>query len=246
MRIAVLENDTRTAQMLESWLASAGHTVHTFVSGQSFLNEIDRALVAAAVLGSSPLDMRAEQICAALNERRSHIPLIRVLQSGAEADIVAALQAGADDCMGELRQQELLARIEALARRPARMLSQGREKLDLRNLSVDLKNRVILRDGARVALTPKTYDLAVYLLVNRGRLLLRSDLLEHLWGRDKAATTRTLDTHVSRLRTVLGLTPEHGWQLQSVYQHGYRLDEVEPRGERRVNRLPQSCESAFT
>lgn len=247
MRLAILENDTRTAQLLESWLQSAGHTAQLFASGQSFIDAIDGALFAAAILGSPPADMRAEQISMALRERRSGVPLLRVLQAGAESDVVAALQAGADDCMPDVRQRELLARVEAIARRAAVLpASSCGELLRFGNLSVDLKNRIVLRDGTRVQLTPKTYDLAVYLLTNQGRLLLRSDLLEHLWGRDKAATTRTLDTHVSRLRTVLGLTQEHGWQLQSVYQHGYRLDEVEARGERRTGSQPRSCESAYT
>jgi DNA-binding response OmpR family regulator len=246
MRIAVLENDTRTAQLLESWLQSAGHTVQLFMSGKSFMNEIDRAFFGAAIVGSAPEDMPAEQISLALRERRFAVPLMRVLQAGSEADIVAALRAGADDCMAQARQHELLARLEALTRRPGQTQAPFGELLQFKNLSVDTKNRVILRDGMRVSLTPKTYDLALFLLTNRGRLLLRADLLEHLWGRDKGATTRTLDTHISRLRTVLGLTQEHGWQLQSVYQHGYRLDEVEARGERRASTKSRACEPAYT
>jgi DNA-binding response OmpR family regulator len=247
MRLAVLENDTRTAQLLEAWLQSAGHRVQLFVTGKSFVHDIELALFDAAIVGAAPADMTAEQVFGAMRESTAAVPLIRVLQAGGEADIVAALRAGADDCMAEARQYELLARLEALGRRARPARAPAGDLLSFRNLSIDLKNRLVLRNGTRVPLTPKTYDLAVFLLTNRGRLLLRTELLEQIWGRDKTATTRTLDTHVSRLRTVLGLTPEHGWQLQSVYQHGYRLDEVEARGERRrVNSIPQSCEPAFT
>jgi DNA-binding response OmpR family regulator len=246
MRIAVLENDTRTAQLMETSLQSAGHAVQLFLNGKLFVSEIERASFAVAIVGSPPADMPAEQISIVLRERGCTVPLLRVLQAGSESDIVAALQAGADDCMADMRPHELLARVEARGRRHVRAQASAGEMLTFNNLAVDVKNRVVLRDGARVSLTPKTYDLALYLLTNRGRLLLRADLLEQLWGRDKAATTRTLDTHISRLRTVLGLTQEHGWQLQSVYQHGYRLDEVEARGERRASVLPRSCEAAFT
>lgn len=246
MRIAVFENDTRTAHQMESWLVSAGHTVQLFVTGKSFVGEMDRTFFSIAILGSASADLPAEEISMALRGTGAGVPLLRVLQDGNEADIVAALHAGADDCMGDLRQLELLARVEALGRRTFQARAPASDLLKLKNLSVDLTNRVILRDGMRVSLTPKTYDLAVFLLTNRGRLLLRADLLEHLWGRDKGATTRTLDTHISRLRTVLGLTPEHGWQLQSVYQHGYRLDEVEARGERRASAKPRPCEPAYS
>jgi two-component system, OmpR family, response regulator RegX3 len=247
MQIAMLENDTRTAQLLESWLKSAGHSVQLLASGKAFVDEIGRSMFSAAILGSPSAEMTAPQVCAALRDCASAVPLIRILQSGSEADIVAALQAGADDCMADVRQHELLARVEALARRPInRTRAPAGDMLVFRNLSIDQKNRVVLRDGLRVPLTPKTYDLAIYLLTNRGRLLLRADLLEQLWGRDAAATTRTLDTHISRLRTVLGLMPDFGWQLQSVYQHGYRLDEVEIKIDRRVSAKPRSAEAAFT
>jgi len=227
MRIAVLENDTRAAQLLEDWLRSAGHIVKFFASAISFTREVDRASFDAAILGSAPADMRGAEIATSLRERMSGVPLIRVLQKGGEQEIVAALKAGADDCMALARQSELLARLEALVRRTKRTQTPTDDLMEFGNLSVDLRNRLILRDGARVTLTPKTYNLAVFLLSNSGQLLSRAYLLEHIWGHDKSASTRTLDTHISRLRTVLGLTPESGWQLQSVYQHGYRLDRID-------------------
>ena len=227
MQIAILENDTRAAQLLDDWLRGAGYVAKFFGSGTAFSREINGATFMAAVLGSAPTDMRAAEICASLRERMSGVPLLRILQKGGEEDIVNALKAGADDCMANARQFELLARLEALTRRVKHVQPVMENLLDFGNLSIDLKNRLILRDGARVALTPKTYNLAVFLLSNSGQLLSRGYLLEHVWGHDKSASTRTLDTHISRLRTVLGLTPEYGWHLQSVYQHGYRLDRIE-------------------
>jgi DNA-binding response OmpR family regulator len=161
-------------------------------------------------------------------QRLGHVLVIRVLDGGGEQDIVAALKADADDCIVKpVRQFEFLARIETIARRAQRNASPADEVLDLGNLSVDLKNRLISRDGARLDLTPKTYNLALVLLTNVGQLLTRSYLMERVWGASVKESTRTLDTHISRLRSVLGLTRENGWQLQSVYQHGYRLDREE-------------------
>lgn len=227
MKIAVLENDTRAAQLLEDWLSAAGHEVRFFASGAAFLREVDSLTFQAAILGSTSSDMRMAEISGAMRGGAGRVPLLRVLQKGTEQDVVAALKAGADDCMASLRQMELLARLEVLTRRAKTDQAPLDEVLAFGNLSVDLRNRVITRNGVRVTLTPKTYNLAVFLLSNAGKLLSRAYLLEHIWGRDKEASTRTLDTHVSRLRTVLGLTPDNGWQLQSVYQHGYRLDRVD-------------------
>lgn len=247
MKIAVLENDTRAAQLLEDWFRAAGHSARFFASGNAFTHEIDRATFDVAVLGSPPTDLRAAEICAVWRERMSGVPLLRLLQKGAEQEIVAALKAGADDCMASAREFELIARLEALARRTKHVQIPVDDVLEFGNLSVDTKNRLIHRDGVRVTLTPKTYNLAVFLLTHCSQLLTRAHLLEHVWGHDSASTTRTLDTHISRLRTVLGLTPEFGWQLQSVYQHGYRLDRLDA-GKANTHSTtanPLSCEPAL-
>jgi DNA-binding response OmpR family regulator len=64
----------------------------------------------------------------------------------------------------------------------------------------------------------------VFLFRKLGQLVSRGHILETVWGRSADLNTRTVDTHVSRLRSKLGLTPEHGWRLSAIYQHGYRLE----------------------
>jgi DNA-binding response OmpR family regulator len=246
MKIAVLENDTRAAQLLESWLRAAGHLVTVFRSAIVFVHDLGQGTFDAAILGSVQPDVSLAETCATVREHASDMPLLCVPQHADEQTIVTLLNAGADDCMAQARQFELLARLEALARRAKIRQPEADEVLRFGNLTVDLKNRLILRDGERVMLTPKTYNLAVFLLRNSGKLLPRRYLLEQIWGQDKSATTRTLDTHISRLRTVLGLTPEHGWQLQSVYQHGYRLDVADASMARTKKPKGAPCEPAFT
>jgi DNA-binding response OmpR family regulator len=86
----------------------------------------------------------------------------------------------------------------------------------------------VTRHGAEVDLTQKDFDLAVFLFRNVGNLVSRGHILESVWGRTSDLNTRTVDTHVSRLRSKLGLVPENGWKLSAVYQHGYRLEQVTP------------------
>jgi DNA-binding response OmpR family regulator len=231
MKIAVLENIGSEAQMMEEWLRAAGHSCRSFASRQVFAREMTPESYEMIIVGDLPSTRANAENVTALHEHRfGRALVIRVLESGGEQDIVAALKSGADDCIVKpVRQFELLARVEAIARRAQRFTQPAEEVLDLGNLSVDLKNRLILRDGERLDLTPKTYNLALVLLTNVGQLLSRSFLMERVWGSSTKESTRTLDTHISRLRSVLGLTREHGWQLQSVYQHGYRLDRDEIR-----------------
>jgi two-component system, OmpR family, response regulator RegX3 len=230
MRIALLEEDMHTANQFAGWLQSAGHEAVVHDAAEVFMRDVPRGASDVLVIGHHTAGLRGEDLVSWVREQAGlSKPVLRICTNNNEMDIVAALNAGADDCMVKPpRRLEFLARIEALGRRVPRPPKQM-DVLVYGDLSVDLQNRVILRDGQRIALTPKSYDLAVFLFSNVGQLLSRSYLMERIWGRGSSSSTRTLDTHISRLRTDLGLTPENGWILQSVYQHGYRLEKSDPR-----------------
>jgi DNA-binding response OmpR family regulator len=91
---------------------------------------------------------------------------------------------------------------------------------------IDPERRSVTIDGKPVALTQKEFDLAVYLFQNSGRLLSRVKLLEQVWGVSADLDTRTVDTHVSRVRRKLQLDESAGWKLMPVYGFGYRLDPI--------------------
>ena len=82
-------------------------------------------------------------------------------------------------------------------------------------------------DGKPVKMTPRMAAVAVALFRKMGELVSRAYLYEQAWGRREQLDTRTVDTHISRLRTALELDGRHGWRLVSVYQHGYRLEKLE-------------------
>ena len=228
MNIAILDCDTREVQWLEKTLASAGHGVRVFTETSALARELPRTAFDAVIVGSTgPDTCSARGIAALRGQSKSALPMICLLKDDVEVDIVAVLNAGADDCLAKTsRPLELLARVMAVTRRSQPGMVPAITHLELGSLRIDTQNRLIFRDGERLTLTPKTYDLAVLLLTHTGQLLSRAYLLEQVWGRGHNTTTRTLDTHISRLRAVLGLMPENGWKLQSVYQHGYRLDQI--------------------
>jgi len=87
-------------------------------------------------------------------------------------------------------------------------------------------SRQIKLNGEVVQLTNKEYELALLLFHNVGRLLSRSYVMEKVWGTRVELNTRTVDTHISRIRNKLVLRPETGWRLMSVYHHGYRLENI--------------------
>lgn len=225
MRIALLEDDPAQAELVRFWLTGAEHSVHTYGRSRDLIREANRESFDLFILDWEVPDMPGIEVLEWLR-RSVHdpVPVLFTTARDAEDDICAALKAGADDYVVKpLRKQELLARIDALGRRGRRRASV-QEKLELGDIVIDVGRREVTRAGVPVDLTQKDFDLAVFLFRNLGQLVSRGHILETVWGRSADLNTRTVDTHVSRLRSKLGLTPEHGWRLSAIYQHGYRLE----------------------
>ena len=202
---------------------SGGHRVHAYETGESLLEALDAGDGPDLLLLDWVMPgMSGEAVLGALRARPGpELPVIVVTARDGEADVVGALRLGADDYVVKPpKGLELLARIEALARR-ARI---GRAvPLRAGRFEVDLARRAVLLDGREIVLTLKEFDLASHLFRNPGTLVTRAQLLEAVWSVGPQLDTRTVDTHASRVRRKLGLDGSRGWMLQSVYGYGYRL-----------------------
>jgi DNA-binding response OmpR family regulator len=143
-----------------------------------------------------------------------------------EDDIVAGLAAGADDYMIKpLRRGELLARVQALLRRayPSQNMV---EQIQFGSYIFETRTARLLKDNVPIEVTQKEFELALLFFRNLGRPLSRAYILEAVWARDIELPSRTMDTHVSRVRTKLQLRPEFGFRLAPVYSYGYRLEQI--------------------
>ena len=226
MKIALLEQRAHDAELLAGWIRAANHEVVVHDSREAFTHGAARESFDLLIIG--PRMHSADVLPWVSAHAADPLPVLQLIARNSEEDMVAALKAGADDCMvTPPRREEFFARIDALVRRVPRVAGKRSQVLTFGDIMIDLQNRVILRREERIALTPKSYDLAVVMFTNVGQLLTRGFLMDRIWGRGSSTSTRTLDTHVSRLRSDLGLTRENGWQLQSVYQHGYRLERMD-------------------
>ncbi|MEQ5842817.1 response regulator transcription factor [Paraburkholderia acidicola] len=144
-----------------------------------------------------------------------------------EVDIVRALRAGADDYIAKpFRLDELAARVEALLRRHQRGMKSA-DVLRIGKYVLDSNHRCISLHGKRIELTGREFDVAAFLLRNTGRVVSRDLLAKLAWGREIDSTSRTIDTHIYRIRQKLFADPENGLRLRTIYTHGYRLDEGE-------------------
>lgn len=225
MRVALLEDDQDQAALFTEWLRAAGHTCEHFESGKVFVRNIKHDSFDALILDWLVPDMDGFEVLRWVRENFDwSIPVIIVTAKDEEDDIVRALEEGADDYVVKPpKQRELVARLNAVIRRSSGM-DETQTTLEYEPFLIDLGNHQVQRDGERIEVTQKEYELIVFLFRNIGRVLSRAHILESVWGRNPDINTRTVDTHVSRIRSKLALAPDTGWKLSSIYQHGYRLE----------------------
>jgi two-component system, OmpR family, phosphate regulon response regulator PhoB len=164
---------------------------------------------------------------------RAHIgpqlPVLFLTSRSGESVLAQVLDAGADDYIVKpARSVELAARIKALLRRAYPKESFNTHRIEVGDYVLDIRQRTITLSGREQTLTPREFDLATLLFRNADRAVPRDHLFRLVWGRDSASDSRSLDTHVHRLRRKLDINPKHGVRLRAVYQVGYCLDVMQP------------------
>lgn len=228
MRIAYVEDDPAQAELIKAWLEASGHQCRHQIAGEPFIKMLRQESFDLIIIDWLLPDMTGIDILKWVREHVDWpIPILFSTSKNDEADIVHALVTGADDYMVKpVKRSEMLARIDALGRR-SKASSVKKEKLHYGIFGIDDSQNTINRSGEVIELTQKEYELAKFLFQNHGRLLSRGHILESVWGRNPDLNTRTVDTHVSRIRQKLKLGADSGWCLSTVYQHGYRLEKTD-------------------
>jgi DNA-binding response OmpR family regulator len=227
MRIAVLDNDRSQADLICQVLSSAGHTCQIFDSGKEMLAQLRKDSFDMLILDWQLGDMGGADVLRRAKEKLSATtPMMFITNSSAEDDIVAGVSAGADDYMIKpLRRGELVARVQALLRR-AYPTQNGAEQLQFGPYIFETRPGRLSMDGVVIEVTHKEFYLALLFFRNIGRPLSRAYIHEAVWIRETAVPSRTMDTHVSRVRNKLQLRPENGFRLVPVYSYGYRLEKL--------------------
>ena len=228
MRVAIADADYSQAQLLDRYLRRGGHRGQHFDRGSAMIRALNQGSFDALVLDWNLWDISGAEVLKRIRgSEHSSIPILVAGAAVREEDVVSVLRQGADDFMIKpVRCLELVARLEAIARRDARFSAQA-DVLAVDVYHVDARSRTLLRRGDPIELTAKDFDLAVLFLRNVGQLLSRGQICERVWGRSQEFTSRTLDAHVSRIRLRLGFKPENGWILSAKYGHGYRLQKLD-------------------
>jgi two-component system response regulator TrcR len=235
MRIAVLDDEPielqRIQQTLETVLLpdqTLPH-LHLFSSGQSLTKALRQETFELLLLDWQVPDLSGIDVLKWAQEHLPKPPAVIMLTSRSdEQDVVQALNAGAADYVYKpFRPGELVARLRNVIRQRMPAVATNSTMLTFGDIVFDTAAQTVCRGDTQVQLAPREYQLAMLFFINLGKPLSRQYLYDHLWTRDEEFTSRSLDTHIYRIRTKLGLTAERGWMISTVYGYGYRLVQQE-------------------
>ncbi|WP_427305992.1 response regulator transcription factor [Cupriavidus sp. H39] len=227
--IYLVEDDEAQAKYLELVLNGFGFDVGIFSTGDRVMRAIQRILPDIVLLDRRLPDIDGLRVLAWIRHSYSRLPVIMLTNAVHERDLVEAFEAGVDDYMVKpIKEVELLARIRAQLRRAKQVLDSQLESLKVGSYVVRSTERAVYkRSGERINLTPKEFEIFLILARNIGSIVPRDTVLSLVWGQStEAQNSRSLDTHIYRLRRRLNLCPDGGVLLRVVYSQGYRLEYI--------------------
>jgi DNA-binding response OmpR family regulator len=226
MRIAILEDDESQQELTHAVVRAMGHHGVIFEDGRSLMRAMRKDNFDLLILDWCVPNATGYDVVQWVRLNIEHyLPVLFVTNQMEERRIVQALSAGADDYMVKpVGVSELAARLRALLRRAYPQAQ--RDIAVFGDYCFYPQEGTVTMKGEAVELKQKEFSLAYTLFLNEGKLLRRSYLQAALWGNDTVISSRSLDTHVSRVRNQLNLRPENGYRLSSVYSQGYRFESL--------------------
>ena len=207
-KILVVEDEPAMVAGLRDNFEFEGYEV---ITAQDGVEGLERALEDSpdlVVLDVMMPRMSGLEVCKQLRAKRASLPIIMLTARGQEIDKVVGLELGADDYVTKpFSIRELLARVKSVLRRTA-ALPKDKEQHSFSDVEVDLRRCRVVRSGKALDISSKEFDLLKYFICHPGETLSRDRLLEDVWGYENYPTTRTVDTHLVRLRQKLEPDPE--------------------------------------
>jgi len=217
--IMVVDDDQDLAEMLGIVLTGAGYEVDLVSRGDEVMPLFTAQNPDLILLDVMLPGLNGVEVCKLIREK-SMVPIVMLSAIGDKQDVVAGLEAGADDYMVKpFDPSELVARMKVRLRRSTAEVSTD---LQIGNIKIDQIEHSIIRDGQIIALTRLEFDLLVALAKEPGRVFTREALLSEVWGYRPATDTRLVNVHIQRLRSKIEIDPENPKIILTVRGVGYK------------------------
>ncbi|WP_125910512.1 MULTISPECIES: response regulator transcription factor [Burkholderia] len=225
-KIAYLDFDSHDIKKIQSTLLAHGYNCLPFEDGERLISKLKKNKFDLLLLNwDAPFVTGYDVLMWAKSNLSSHVPVIFLLHQNQENYVSKILAAGADDYIIQpFGETELIARINVQLSRSRQRRKSADQSIMIGDYLIDLANRLCYYRGAPILLTPKEFKVAALFFRHAGEILTREHLMAVIWGYGGSVVSRSLDTHVAKIRLKMKLRPENGVRLVSVYGHGYRMD----------------------
>jgi len=221
--ILLIEDDPHVTEILDLYLRKDGYKVTVATDGHLGLQTALDSRPDLVVLDVMLPGLTGWEVLRRLRER-SKVPVLMLTAKGTDHDKILGLDLGADDYVPKpFNPVEVVARIRAILRRMPATHATG-EVIAVGRLSIDISRNEVVLGGHPVGLTRKEIDLLWLLAQHPGQVFSRAQLLDQIWGYDYVGDTRTVDTHVKRLRQKLESTCPDGPAIRTIWGIGYKLE----------------------
>lgn len=221
--IAIIEDEADIAELVSIHLKKSGFKTESFRNAKSFFKNISKKKPDLLILDIMLPDMDGYEVCKTLKKKDSwsSIPIIMLTAKGEEVDKILGLELGADDYITKpFSPKELVARVKAVLRR----IGEKKEKAQKSKIiEIDRDKFQVLVNGKKVDLTTTEFKILELFTSSKGKVFSREQILNHLWGQDKAVIDRTIDVHIKHLREKLG--PSVSKLIKNIRGIGYKLED---------------------
>ncbi|MEG1525233.1 MAG: response regulator transcription factor [Clostridia bacterium] len=221
-KILIADDDQVVHEALGIYLRAEGFEIVDAFDGAAALENITPEVV-LCVLDIMMPKMSGIEVCREIR-KTSQLPVLMLTAKGEEIDRIVGLELGADDYIVKpFSPREVVARIKAVLRRTTEQPKNDSAVISYNELTIDLKSYTVTLRGQAVICTPKEIEILHMLASNPGQVFTREQLLSRVWGYDFAGETRTVDTHIKRIRAKLDSTGL-GWSIKTIYGVGYKFE----------------------
>ena len=221
-KVLIVEDDQAMAVALRDGFEYEGYSVQVARDGAAGLRLASEKDLDLIILDVMLPKMSGFDICKQLRAGGASTPIIMLTARGQEIDKIVGLKLGADDYVTKpFSFMELLARVEAVLRRTSR--TAAGDEYEFGDVKLDFRTYQASKSASSIELTPREFRILRYFIDHADEVVTRESLLNHVWGYDSSAFTRTVDTHMARLRQKIENTPSEPRHLITVHRVGYKF-----------------------
>ena len=226
-KVLIADDNKQIMSILSEYCKKNNFTVSTVFDGEEALKEIEKNKFDIVLLDVMMPKKDGFDVCRE-TRKFSNVPIIMITARGEDYEKIMGLEIGADDYIVKpFSPGEIIARINAILRRIMPKNDQSEKIFTFDNLEIDLNNFTVKVNDEIISLTKKEIEILWTLATNQNKVFTRENLLDLIWGFDYFGESRTVDTHIKRLRAKLDNYEHKKWNIKTIWGVGYKFDILE-------------------